>query len=144
MQIESSQLGTVEIDKDKIVNFPDGLPGFEDNKKYVVIPMGEENPFYFLQSVDEADLCFIVTEPYLFFKDYEINLDKEFIKELELDSEEDVAVYGIITLKEELKTATVNLQAPIVVNSKKLIGKQYIADDNNYLTKQPLFPAKDK
>lgn len=144
MQIESSQLGTVEIDKDKIVNFPDGLPGFEDNKKYVVIPMGEENPFYFLQSVDEADLCFIVTEPYLFFKDYEINLDKEFIKELELDSEEDVAVYGIITLKEELKTATVNLQAPIVVNSKKLIGKQYIADDNNYLTKQPLFPEKDK
>lgn len=144
MQIESSQLGTVEIDKDKIVNFPDGLPGFEDNKKYVVIPMGEENPFYFLQSVDEADLCFIVTEPYLFFKDYEINLDKEFIKELELDSEEDVAVYGIITLKEELKTATVNLQAPIVVNSKKLIGKQYIADDNTYMTKQPLFPAKDK
>lgn len=144
MQIESSKLGTVEIDKDKIVNFPDGLPGFEDSKQFVVIPMGEENPFYFLQSVDEADLCFIVTEPYLFFKDYEINLDKEFIKELELDSEEDVAVYGIITLKEELKTATVNLQAPIVVNSKKLIGKQYIADDNKYLTKQPLFPAKDK
>jgi len=142
MQIESTRLGTIEIDKDRIINFPQGIPGFLEEKQFVLIPMGEDNPFFFLHSVTNKDLSFIVIEPHIFFRDYELMLSEELIESLSIDKPEDVAIYTIVTIKDDIKKATTNLQAPIVVNAVKLVAKQYILNDSQYLTRQPLFPQK--
>ncbi|OEF97709.1 flagellar assembly protein FliW [Desulfuribacillus alkaliarsenatis] len=142
MQIESTRLGTIEIDKDKIINFPSGIPGFQDDKQFVLVPMGEDNPFLFLQSVTDKNLCFILVEPHVFFNDYDIMLSEELVESLSIEKSEDVAIYTIVTIKDDLKKATTNLHAPLVVNAGKFLAKQYIISDGNYLTRQPLFPQE--
>lgn len=143
MQIESARLGTIEIEQDKIIHFPQGILGFQEERQFALIPAGEDNPFYFLQSVTSADICFIVTEPHLFFKDYDIELIEEVVETLSIAKAEDVAIYTIVTIKENFKQSTTNLQAPLVVNANNFTALQYVVDSDQYITRQQLFPNSD-
>ena len=72
------------------------------------------------------------------FFNYGENIDDETIKELQIDKPEDVLVLSIITLGKTLETSTMNLQAPLVINIKSNLGKQYIMQNSKYETKHPL------
>ena len=67
--IATTRFGDLEIDEAEIIRFPDGIPGFLEEKEFVMIPLGENEPFVFLQSLNEGDLAFLLTNPFLFFKD---------------------------------------------------------------------------
>lgn len=143
MQIESVRLGTIDIEEEKIINFPQGILGFPEEQRFALIPAGENNPFYFLQSLTDPAISFIVTEPHLFFHDYEIELSEKIVEQLMIEKPEHVAIYSIVTLKEPFKQSTTNLQAPLVVNAKKFAAVQFILGDERYMTKQPLFPTEE-
>ncbi len=143
MQIESVRLGTIDIEEEKIINFPQGILGFPEEQRFALIPAGENNPFYFLQSTIDPVISFVVTEPHLFFHDYEVGLSDEIVEQLLIERSEDVAIYSIVTLREPFKQSTTNLQAPLVVNVKKFTAVQFILGDERYATKQPLFPTEE-
>jgi flagellar assembly factor FliW len=67
MIIQSSLLGEIEVDEERIIKFPEGIPAFENEKQFVIIPMEENGPFYYLQSVTNPDLCLIMAQPFAFF-----------------------------------------------------------------------------
>ncbi|OEH86728.1 hypothetical protein BHU72_00170 [Desulfuribacillus stibiiarsenatis] len=140
MKVLSTRLGALEIAQDQIITFPKGIPGFEEEKGFVLIPAGQDNPFNFLQSIQEADLCFILTEPHLFFNDYEVEISEEIQEVLSIQKAEDVLVYSIVTIKDDLQKATANLQAPVVINMNNKLAKQFILNDQRFTTRQPLFP----
>ena len=64
--------------------FPRGLLGFPDHTRFALIQTGEENYFFWLQSVDEPNLAFVVTDPSIFFKDYEVPVREETQADLKL------------------------------------------------------------
>jgi len=130
--LATKYLGEIEINTDKIIHFHSGLPGFTDEKQFIIIDLPGNDLIQILQSVTTAELAFIITNPHHFHKDYEFKLDDSTIESLELKEEQDVAIFTIMTLKDPFKNSTINLQAPIVINSRKKLGKQYILNETKY------------
>src|SRR5690625_3489191 len=124
MKIETKYLGTVQIDEDKVLTFSHGLPGFDDEKKFVLLNFPSSDLFQILQSITNADLAFIVVNPYHFYHDYEFQLDEKIRKNLEIKASDDVLVLAIVTLKDTIYESTMNLKAPLIINRKLKQGKQ--------------------
>lgn len=138
--IKTIKIGTIEYSEDKIITFKQGIPGFETEKEFIIYQENDENPFAYLQSVNNEGLTFMITNPFLFFKDYEFKLDEASKEELKIKKQEDVYVWGLISLSTDIKNTTINLAAPIVININSNIGKQYIIHSQDYQTKTLLFP----
>ncbi|PRX32579.1 flagellar assembly factor FliW [Orenia metallireducens] len=138
MELETTRFGKIEIKEDEMILFNQGLYGFKNEKKFVILKE-EESDFFWLQSSTNSDLAFIVTEPWNYIKYYEFDLNDELQKELNISSKEDVMVINIITVPENPKEMTINLKAPIVINYKERLAKQIILDDERYQIKHRLF-----
>jgi flagellar assembly factor FliW len=141
MQIETALLGEITIEKSDIIHFPEAIPGFPEEKQFILIPLEEDSPFMYLQSVKTRELCLIVANPFAFFIDYEIKLDEETLQKLAIEKEQpNVAIYTILTIPEDFKKTTANLLGPIVININNKKGLQFIAQNSDYNTKHFIFP----
>ena len=137
--IQTSRFGDLEIDERLVYEFRDGIPGFEHLTKFVVVTLDEQDGISYLQSVEQGDVSFIIVNPFEFFSNYSFDLPEQAIKELEIQGEEDVAVWTIVTVRDELEKATVNLIAPVVLNVRARLGKQVILVNRHYQTRHSLF-----
>ncbi|WP_284643217.1 flagellar assembly protein FliW [Paenibacillus silviterrae] len=136
--INTSSLGEMTITEEQIINFPEGIPGFVELHRFTLLPIDPELPFAYLQSVDEEMIHFIVVNPFHIYPLYDIHLDHEIQEELEIEAPEDVEVWSILTIRDSFDTATVNLMAPVIINSKKRSGKQIVLHQSNYTTRHML------
>lgn len=118
--------------------FEKGIPGFEDYKYFNVNPIKDSERFYSIVSKEDDNIGFISISPFDIKPDYEIDLDDEFIQDLEIKSEKDVLVLALITLGKTLKDSTANLKAPIIINIKNNRGRQLILQDDKYKIKEKL------
>ncbi len=140
MKIETANFGQVEIEKEKILAFREGLPGFPEEKEFIVIlNHDKDNPFHWLQSVKTPDLSFVIVNPFEIFSDYDLILPQTAIKKLEIEDEKDIIIYTIVVIPEDIKKMTTNLLGPLVVNAKKKIAKQVILEEEKYSTKHFIF-----
>lgn len=145
MNIQTSYFGEVEIDEKDILNFPKGILAFEEFNKFVIINSTEEElPFSWLQSIDEKDVAFIMIDPFLFKKDYEVDLSDKVIEELDIESESDVAIYTFLVIPEQVDQMTANLTGPIVININKNLGKQVVLEDKRYHTRHKIIDEVNK
>lgn len=145
LKVYTSRFGEIEVDEAKIVHFKDGIPAFEDEHEFIILPYEEESPYYFMQSLRSPDLAFLLTIPFLFFNDYSFEIDDETIKELDIKNQDDVFYYSMITIPNgSVRYMTANLLAPIVVNSENMRAKQVVLEKSNYTTKHRLFPESAK
>ena len=132
MNIQTAYFGELEIETSNILNFQFGLPGFEDEKDFIVLPLEENSVFQVLQSVQTAALAFIITNPYDITADYSFDLEVATTHALEIKDEREVAVFAIVSLKESISRSTVNLKAPIVLNTTNKKAKQVILNNEEY------------
>lgn len=140
MQVKTTRFGTIEIVENDIITFSDGVPGFPDMHQFVILPYDEESPFIILQSATEDYLAFLMTDPFLFFKEYEFEIDQENMDNLEVKDEKDIAVYTMVTVPVgKVKEMTANLVAPVVININNRAGKQIVLEKSKYTTKHRLF-----
>lgn len=140
MTIDTKYLGDIEIEKEKIIHFETGIPGFEAEKQFVLLDIPENDLFQILQSVKTPELAFFVANPYHLFKNYTIKLEEHIIEQLEIKSEKDVVVLSILTIKEPFTSSTVNLKAPIVINITNKRAKQFIMNDDKYSMRTQIPP----
>jgi flagellar assembly factor FliW len=134
MLLNTLRFGEVEVDEDKLVTFPAGVPGFEEYRQFVMLTPDEEMPFSFMQSTEDGDVSFIVVNPFVFFPDYDFELPVSVQNELSISREQDVMIVCIISISEN-DEFFLNLLAPIVLNSKEKLGKQVILHNSMYKTK---------
>lgn len=138
MIIKTRDFGEEEISEEVIIDFPNGVYAFEENKRFVLLsPCGEDKYPMWLQSVDNPNLCFIVFDPREFVSDYSVELDKETKELLEANGEE-LDLLCMAVVPDEYINTTLNLKSPIVINSKAKKGVQVIAAEN-YPLKFPAF-----
>ncbi|WP_407307282.1 flagellar assembly protein FliW [Desulfosporosinus sp. SB140] len=140
MKIKSAQFGELDVTEDHLIKFPDGIPGFPDEKLFVYILHDAESPFSFVQSATEGSLMFLLVDPFAFFKDYEFVLEDEVAEEMNISPENPPQVFLIATVKEKLADMTVNLMAPIVINPTQRIGRQVILHRSGYSIAEKMFP----
>lgn len=140
MKIQTSNFGEIQIDEDKIINFQEGLPGFESEKEFfIILNEDEDNPFHWLQSRNSPDLSFVILNPFEIIDDYDILLPETAKSKLKIESEEDVIIYTIVVMPEDITKTTTNLLGPIVINTKERLAKQVILEENKYQTKHLIF-----
>lgn len=130
MKIESPLYGSLDMEPSKIIEFPRGLPGFEDLHRFSLFhPEGEAPAYFILQSVDDPAVAFHVTDPVAFGFNYEISLSDEETETLALTDLNDAAVV-VILIRDGSGTGNgplrANLNAPIVLNVRARRGLQHI------------------
>jgi flagellar assembly factor FliW len=137
MNIQTKFHGEQEINTDEIIKFSSGIPGFLEEKEFTILPI-EGTDLYVLQSVRSQQVAFIITDPFLIFPQYEFDLRQETIEALGIQSEKEVATFVILTVKEPFQETTANLQAPVIINQNKKLGKQLILTNTSYQTRHKI------
>lgn len=133
MLLNTKHFSEIEINDDEIITFEGGLPGFESEDKLAFVKNpDEESPFLWLQSIKTADLAFVIINPVFFRKDYTVTIEDSLVSDLKIENPEDVLVYAIVVVPEEVSKITANLKAPLIINTKNKKGKQVILDTNEY------------
>jgi len=143
MLIKTTRFGEIEIEGNKVINFPYGIIGFRERKKYVLLNYKEGSPFQWLQSVEDEDLAFLAVSPFYFFP-YEFEIPDWEQVELELEKSEDVAVLVLVTVPSDPKKISCNLLAPIIVNTKTNQAKQIVLETDKYTTKHFILEEMEK
>ncbi|MEK3764717.1 flagellar assembly protein FliW [Solibacillus sp. FSL K6-4121] len=143
MNITTAYMGEVEVNPSQIIKFEHGLPGFEDEKEFIQLPLSKESVFQVLQSIKTAGLAFIITSPYLINADYGFELDEAVTQALDLKSDKEVAVFNIVSLKDSLENSTVNLKAPIILNIENQKAKQIILEEDYAIRHQFTIEKKE-
>jgi len=133
MQLNTKHFGTIEIEENRIIDFPNGIPGFENSKKYTVLGDGDESsPFKWLQSVDTPELAFAIVDPFAVKKDYDIEISDDALEQLEIKTHEEVLVYSIVVVPDDLSKISMNLKAPLIINTRNKKGAQVVLDTDRY------------
>ncbi len=141
MKIISDMLGEIEIPDEDVIKFEDGLPGFEDEKSFILVEDEDESfPFKWMLSATNPYIGFVITDPFKIFSDYEVELPETAVKKLKIDDASDVLIYTICVIPDkDAGNVTTNLQGPVVINTKLGLGKQVILDDPRYAVKHHIF-----
>ncbi|MFC7393842.1 flagellar assembly protein FliW [Scopulibacillus cellulosilyticus] len=142
MEIKTKYTGIQTIEQEEIITFPNGIPGFLEERQFVVLPFAEGTPFHILQSIKTSNTAFIIVSPFLFFKDYEFEISDALVEQLCFQSKNDINVYSIVSVKEPFEMSTVNLCAPVLINPKQQLGKQVVLNNGNYKVRQPLLQTQ--
>lgn len=130
MQIDTKFHGQMMIKENQIWTFPKGLPGFEEEKSFVLLPIEGNEFFQVLQSINIAHVAFVVVNPFTFLASYTFEIDDPTIELLNIQKQEEVFILSILNLQDPFEHSTMNLQAPLIfhVNEKK--AKQMILNDD--------------
>jgi flagellar assembly factor FliW len=137
MKVNTKAFGEIEVDDKQKIVIPDGLYGFEDFRDYVIMD-AEHQPFYWLQSTEDKDTAFILINPFLFRKDYEVNVENEELSDIGLTSPEKALIFVIVTIPPDGSPMTANLQGPLVINRENMTGKQAILSDIRWKTRHDI------
>lgn len=140
MKIATSRFGEIQVDPEQLIVFQEGLPGFQALKRFTLIPVDDKQVFTWLQSTEDPRVAFLLTDPFVFFADYIVDLDPVFCEALEIGSREDVIIQSIVTIpKTGIKDMTANLVGPVVINVKNRTGQQLVLANSGYTTRHRLF-----
>ncbi|MDR7414836.1 MAG: flagellar assembly protein FliW [Armatimonadota bacterium] len=137
MEIRTRHWGLQEVAEDRVIRFPEGIPGFPHCRRFVLL--GEEgSAFLWLQAVDDPEVALPVTDPFRLFVDYEVPLEEEDVETLGVSDPREVAVLVVITVRTDPLQATANLAAPLLINAASRIGRQKILAHASYSVREPI------
>jgi len=129
----------VEVDEKKIIDFGDGIPGLEQYHKYALLQFEESYPIVWLQSMDDSGICLPVLDTFSVLPDYVFDIDENDVKTLELSDPEDIHVVSVVVIPEDIQGMTVNLAAPIIINTVTGNAKQIVLSGSEYNVRAPVF-----
>lgn len=136
MDVRTTRFGVIQIAEDRVITFPKGLLGFSQCKRYCLLEPGEDACFFWLQSLDEPGLAFVVTDPSLFVTDYSVPIRPEQMADMKLAKLEDAQVFAIVNKVDQQLTG--NLQGPLVINTITREGEQMVLAEKRWTTRHPL------
>jgi flagellar assembly factor FliW len=137
-----SRFGEIEYDSEETLLFPEGLIGFESLRDFVVMPNEKEGPLFWIQSVDDSQLAFILTDPTGFYCDYKVVPDGQERKKLDIGDNDECHIVSVVTVSPDRKI-TLNLAAPILFAPKSNRALQVILEGTQFSPQTPLPAVND-
>jgi flagellar assembly factor FliW len=131
--------GVRSYGKGEVITFPRGLLGFEDFHEFRLERDSAWEPLAKLQSVQEPRLSFVIAPPRVFIADFCVRIDPLEVTELQIHDVGDAELWTIVTIPEDPRHMSANLQGPIVINRANSLGKQVVLTRSHYSTQHPLF-----
>ena len=143
---DTKNFGIVSYQPEAVVEFPAGLPGFDQRRQFLALQFPDSAPLIFLQSLEDPGLCFITLPVLAVDQRYRLQVNDEDRRRVglpvgrALQIGEDVLCLTVISLRESGPTA--NLLAPVVVNLTNRQAVQAVADDAAYSHQHVLVPEE--
>lgn len=137
MKINTRNFGEIEIQEEKTITFKEGIPGFEDLKQFILIEK-KDDVFHYLQPIEDGDICFVITDPYYFKKNYAPTIREHYFERLGEGDNDAFTLYAIVTLRDAVEKSTLNLAGPLLIHVENRQGIQVITEDRIYTTKHKL------
>ena len=138
MKVDSIRFGTLEVKEKDILTFPEGLVGFAACKKFFIYNKDKNLPFFWLQSIENPKLAFVIADPALFFPDYKISARRQELAVIDAKNTKNLIICVIVSISRDPFRMTANLQGPLVINTANLKGKQLVLVDTNYNTRHAI------
>jgi flagellar assembly factor FliW len=142
MRLSTTRFGDLEIDPDEIVTFTQPIIGFQEFRRFVLLPGPPGSSLCWLQSTDSGELAFLLMDPRQVIPDYSVPLSPHDLSELAASGAEELDVYSLVVVPEDASKIRTNLKAPIVIHRKLRLGKQMILDRSDYPIQYFLTQAK--
>ena len=141
MIVQSTRFGELEVSDEQVLDFPQGIMGFPEEKQFALMEYKPDSPFYILQSLVDPDLTFLMINPFAFFNDYEFDMDDALMAEIGVTADNPPTVFNIATVRDKIENMTVNLAGPVLVNLQGRKAAQWVIEKTQFPTRYPLFPA---
>ncbi|MFH1893700.1 MAG: flagellar assembly protein FliW [Candidatus Zixiibacteriota bacterium] len=132
MKIATLRFGELDVPEDKMVEFPKGILGFEQFQKYVILQNEDSEPFKWMQSIEDPNLAFVITNPAFFFPNYKIEMHIRELNEINVAESSCVETYVIVTIPKDISQMSANLQGPLLINTDDNLGKQVVFVNSRY------------
>ncbi len=139
MIIHTSRFGAVSITVEDVIQFPEGLLGFNELRRFVLLDDPTDEIFAWLQSCEDPQIAFPLLEPELFVATYAVQLSKHDSESIGLGPDEGVRTFSIVTIPQDPTQMTANLKAPVVINVGKRLARQCVLQDNSLAIREPIF-----
>lgn len=136
MEVRTTRFGNVTIAEDRVITFPKGLLGFAAHTRYCLLEPSEDACFFWLQSLEDPSLAFVVTDPSFFVKEYSVPIRPEQMTDLKIGSLEDAQVFVIVNKVDQ--TLTANLQGPLVINTMGRVAEQLVLAEKRWTTRHAI------
>lgn len=145
IKVNTKPFGEIEINELQIIDFPEGILGFDFIKKFIIMDAEDEgSPFKWMQAFDEKDLAFVIIRPLDFMEEYELVIAQNDLDTVKSDNIDELLVFAIVTIPENPRKMTANLQGPIIVNPVKRLGKQAISLSDRYTVRHNILDEMKK
>lgn len=125
IKVKTTRFGEISIPEYKVITFKDGIPGFPDSRRFVILDH-KDTPLKWLQSLDDPDLAFLIAEASSIEPAYNIKIDKSVKDYLEAQDENNLVIFLI--LRVENSKVVANFNGPLIFNAEKMLGVQVIID----------------
>lgn len=131
MKIDTRDFGPLEIDADQIIEFCSPIYGFERLSRFVLLyDDSVPGPFCRLQSLDEAEVCFVLVEPTAIIPEYAPAFSQDVRKLLALEPDETPVLRVMTVIPKDYAESTMNLKSPILINPAKKCAAQIILEED--------------
>lgn len=133
MLISSKHFGEIEVRDEQIIGFEEGILGFEDVHKFALLDTEDpESPFKWIQCIDRPELAFALINPFAVKKDYDFEITDETVNSLSIEDVSYILVFSIVVVPEDATKISMNLKAPIILNTRNKKAAQVVLDTDKY------------
>lgn len=140
MIVKTAHFGDIDVNEEQILSFPDGLLGMEDLHRFIIAEDENTAPISWLQSIDNGSIALPVVNVFDVEEEYILDVGDEDIERLQIAKPEEVVVLVVTTIPKEVQKMTVNLAAPLVINTGSGLGRQVMAS-TPYSLRHPAYDA---
>ena len=139
MKINTTRFGELEVNKEDVITFKEGLLGFENLTKFFIVDPGDQTLILWIQSVDNPETAFPILEPRIFQPDFQVKLLPAELTSLNLENLNTAGVYTILTIPKDVTEMSANMKAPIIINNDDKIARQIVLQDNKLEVRRNMY-----
>jgi len=134
MTIETTRFGRIDVTDPRVITMQEGgILGFGHLRQFILLIPDEKKTFWWLQSLEDGAVAFLVTDPFKICPDYAPDLLPRNAESLHIEDGSDMVLLSIVTVKRgPALSITANLRAPIVINTKEMVARQIVLERDNY------------
>ncbi len=137
MKTIQSRFGQIEYDPAKVLHFSEGLLGFESLRDFVVMANVKEGPLFWIQSCEDPEIAFVLTDPTNFYLEYKVMPDTSERTKLGMHEGEVSHTLVVVTVHEGGKI-TLNMAAPLLYSVSNNRALQVVLEKSAWSTRQEL------
>jgi flagellar assembly factor FliW len=141
VKINTTRFGELEVAKQDILTFKEGLLGFDNLHKFFVVDPGDQTLILWLQSTEDESVAFPIIEPRIFKPDFTISLLPIEMQSVGIQNISEASVYTILTIPQNVTEMSANMKAPIIINNKSKVARQIVLQNNKLEVRYPMYKA---